>query len=244
MPYRRRMLVSFSQKTGGVSSSHSQRISRMRGCLASTKGGWAGSMGVLDGPEQGAAGVGAPGPGVAGPELGDEVQRRRVRAAVGGGDLDQDVVGGGLGVFHHDVEVAVAPRRRRCRRARTPAPPRPGGVLGDQLGIGVGGLGVAVEHALVGVGGGGVEVVVQLLHVLAVVALAVGQAEQALLQEGVLAVPQGDGEAPVQPVVAEAGDAVLAPAIGAAARVVVRENTPRRCLRGCNPPAPCPTGAR
>jgi hypothetical protein len=40
-----------------------------------------------------------------------------------------------------------------------------------------------------------VEVEVVLLDVLAVIALAVGEAEQALLEDRILAVPQGQGEA-------------------------------------------------
>jgi hypothetical protein len=41
----------------------------------------------------------------------------------------------------------------------------------------------------------GVEIVVELLHVLAVVAFAVRQAEQALLQDGIAPVPQRDRQA-------------------------------------------------
>ena len=66
-----------------------------------------------------------------------------------------------------------------------------------------------------------VEVEVVLLHVLAVVALAVGQAEQPLLEDRILAVPQRQREAEQLLVVADAGEAVLAPAVGARARLVV-----------------------
>ena len=71
-----------------------------------------------------------------------------------------------------------------------------------------------------------VEVEVVLLDVLAVVALAVGQAEEPLLEDRVLAVPQGQGEAEPLLVVGDAGDAVLAPAIGARAGLVVGEVVP------------------
>src|SRR4051794_30361774 len=73
---------------------------------------------------------------------------------------------------------------------------------------------------------GAVEVEVILLDVLPVVALAVGQAEQPLLEDGVFAVPQGQGEAEALLVVADAGQAVLAPAVSAAARLVVGEVVP------------------
>src|ERR1035437_9808594 len=74
----------------------------------------------------------------------------------------------------------------------------------------------------------GVKIVIQLLHVLAVVALGVRQAEKTLLQNRVPAVPQCEREAEVLFVVADAGDAVFAPAISPAARVVVRKILPRR----------------
>ena len=49
----------------------------------------------------------APRPGVAKPQRREQVERRRVWAAVVGGDQHQDVVGGRLGVLHDHVEVAV-----------------------------------------------------------------------------------------------------------------------------------------
>ena len=72
-----------------------------------------------------------------------------------------------------------------------------------------------------------VEVEVVLLDVLAVIALAVGEAEEPLLEDRVAAVPQREREAQaaarssLMP-----GDAVLTPAVGARARVIVREVVP------------------
>src|SRR5262249_42753249 len=87
-------------------------------------------------------------------------------------------------------------------------------------------LWVLVEHLEVGVGRSGIEVVVDLLHVLAVVALPVGQSEQPLLQDRIAAVPQGQGQAQALFVVADAGQAVLAPAVRAAAGMVMRKIIP------------------
>src|SRR5262249_20762287 len=53
-----------------------------------------------------------------------------------------------------------------------------------------------------------------------------GQAEQPLLEDRVAAVPQRQRQAQALLVVADAGDAVLAPAVGAAAGVVVGEVVP------------------
>src|SRR5262249_14000002 len=47
------------------------------------------------------------GPRPAEPERRQEVQRRRVRPAVDGADLDEDLAGRRLGILDDDVEVAV-----------------------------------------------------------------------------------------------------------------------------------------
>src|SRR5262249_31839339 len=80
----------------------------------------------------------------------------------------------------------------------------------------------------VGVRRGGVQVVVELLGILAVVSLVAGKAVEALLEDRVAAVPQGEREAQPPLAVAPAEEPVLAPAIDAAARVLVREVLPRR----------------
>src|SRR5207253_946746 len=72
----------------------------------------------------------------------------------------------------------------------------------------------------------GVEVVVHLFDVLAVVAFGVGQAEEAFLQDRVAAVPESQRQAQPLLAVADAGEAVLAPAVSPAAGLVVREVFP------------------
>src|SRR6185503_215883 len=96
-----------------------------------------------------------------------------------------------------------------------------------------------------------VEVIEQLLDVLAVVALAAGQPEQPLLEDPVFPVPHRDREAQPALPIADPEQAVLAPAIDAAACVIVREVVPARAplgivlahgaplpLRQIRPPAP------
>src|SRR5215208_5644369 len=75
-------------------------------------------------------------------------------------------------------------------------------------------------------GGRRVQIEVVLLHVLAVVAFGAGEAEEALLEDGVGLVPEGKGETEGALVVADAEQAVLAPAVGAGAGVVVGEGVP------------------
>ena len=96
----------------------------------------------------------------------------------------------------------------------------------DKVRVGELALRVLVEVLHVRVRGRAVEIEVVLLDVLAVVALAVGQAEQPLLQDGVALVPERQRKAQPLLVVAEATQAVLAPPIGARAGLVVREVVP------------------
>ena len=95
-----------------------------------------------------------------------------------------------------------------------------------QVAVGIGRLRVLVEIFHVRVGRRAIEVEVVLLHVLAVVALAVGQPEEPLLEDRILAVPQRQAEAEALLVVGDAGDAVFAPAVGAGAGVIVGEEVP------------------
>src|SRR5262249_13055012 len=92
-------------------------------------------------------------------------------------------------------------------------------------------LRVLVEHADVAVGRRRIEIVIQLLDVLAVIALPIREAVHALLEDRILPVPQRDREAERLLGIAEPADPVLAPAIGAAARVVVREVVPGLAIR-------------
>ena len=91
----------------------------------------------------------------------------------------------------------------------------------DERVVGKRRLRVLVEVLHVRVGRRGVEVEVVLLHVLAVIALDAGQPEEALLQDRIAAVPERQREAEPCVVVADAGDPVLAPAVGARAGVIV-----------------------
>ena len=77
-------------------------------------------------------------------------------------------------------------------------------------------------------GRGVVEKEVVFLHIFPVVALRVRQSEEPFLQDGVGLIPQGQGETELLLVVADAQQAVLAPAVGVRAGLVVREEIPGR----------------
>ena len=167
-----------------------------------------------------------PGPDVARPELRDEAQRRGIGTAVIYRQLHQDVVDAALGVFDLDVEITLVVEDRGIDQLELRFLRGPAAVLLDQRIVGKRALRISIKHPHVGMGRRTVDVVIQLLDVFAVIALGIGQPEQPLLQDRIALVPQRNAEAQVKMVVAKTADAVLAPAIGAAARVIVRQIIP------------------
>src|SRR6476646_1713419 len=72
-----------------------------------------------------------------------------------------------------------------------------------------------------------VQIKVIFLNVFAVIAFAVSQAEEPLLENRVLAVPQRQREAEMLFIIGNTGDAILAPAVGARAGLIVSKEIPR-----------------
>src|SRR5271154_3280495 len=99
-------------------------------------------------------------------------------------------------------------------------------VFGHELVVGKLRVRIFVEKLQGGTGGRGGQVVVILFDVLAVIAFPVGKAEEALFQDGIFFVPQRQRQANVLVAIAKSGDAVLSPAIGAGACMVMRKITP------------------
>src|SRR5262249_28482593 len=124
------------------------------------------------------------------------------------------------------IEIAVLVEDPRVQQLIFRADPAALPVGLYQIGIGIGGLRVFVEILHVGVGRRAIEVEVDLLHILAVIAFVVGEAEEPLLQDRVAPVPERECEAETLLAVGNAGDPVLAPAIGARARLVMAEVIP------------------
>src|SRR5271169_6891981 len=88
-----------------------------------------------------------------------------------------------------------------------------------------------VTPTVPGMAGHSVEIPPIFLHVLAVVSLRAGQPERALLQDRVTAVPQRQAQAQPLLHVAEPGQAVLTPPVGARPSVIVRQVIPRLAVR-------------
>jgi hypothetical protein len=169
-----------------------------------------------------------PGPGVAEPRRRQQVERRRLGTAVEGGHLHHQIFGVDLRVLDEDVEVAGLVEDAGVDELVLGRAAVATAILVDQVGVGKRRLRILVEHPHEAVGRRRVEIEVVLLDVLAVVALVAGQAEEALLQNRVAAVPQRQRETQLLVAIADAGNAVLVPAIGARARVLVRQVFPRR----------------
>src|SRR5207249_1535182 len=84
-------------------------------------------------------------------------------------------------------------------------------------------LRVFVERLRVGMRRRGVEVEILLFHILAVISLRIAQTKKALFQNRVATIPKRQRKTKSALAVAPAEQAIFAPAIRAATRVVVRE---------------------
>ena len=167
-----------------------------------------------------------PRPRVAEPQRGENMQGGRRGAAVADGDLDQHILGRRLRVFHEDIEVAVLIGYAGIEKLIFGFVPTAPAIGLHQIAVGECGLRILIQIFHVRMGRRRVEVEVVLLDILPVVALAVGEPEQTFFQDRILAVPQRRRKTQDLMVVAEAAEPVLAPMIGARARLIVREIVP------------------
>ena len=159
----------------------------------------------------------SPGPGVPVPERRKQDQRRLLGTAVGDGDPDQDVLDRLLRILHLNIEVSVFVKDSSVEQFVLGKIAATSGILRDKLGIGKLGLRVFVETFAVGMGRGRVEIVVELLDVLAVVALRTGETEEALLEDWILAIPEGETETESAEPVAQPHQTILTPPVDTAA---------------------------
>ena len=125
----------------------------------------------------------APRPRVAIPQVRQDVEGRGFRPAIDRRDATEDVLLSGFGVLDDDIEITA--RReglaQRVRQLELRFFAAPGAVLGDQLLVREGDLGVFVEHLHIGMGGRVIQVEIVFLHVLAVVALVAIESKEAAL---------------------------------------------------------------
>ncbi len=168
-----------------------------------------------------------PAPRVAVPDVRQHMYGRRVRPSVRDGDPEKDVLGRRLRPLDRDVEVARVLEDAGIDDLELGLEPAARRIAAQELLVRVRALRVLVEHSLVRTRWQRILEPVELLHVLAMVALGVREAEEPFLQDRVGTIPQCHRQAEHLLAVAEAADAVLSPPVCAAARMVVREVVPR-----------------
>ncbi|MGQ9914635.1 MAG: hypothetical protein ACUVQQ_09850 [Thermogutta sp.] len=117
------------------------------------------------------------------------MQRRILGTTVIGGDVHEDVLGISLGVLHEHIIVAIALKRIGIEEFKLRFVSAASGVGFDELTVGKRALRILVQHSQVGMAGRRIQVVVDFLHVLAVVPLGIRQSEEAFLEERVAAIP-------------------------------------------------------
>ena len=170
--------------------------------------------------------VHAPRPGIPEPQRRQQPQPRSLRAAVMHGDLDEHVLRTLLGVLHEYIKIPVVVEDPGIQQFVLHLLTRPPAVGVHQVAIGELPLRILVQVLHVGVRGSAVHVEVVLLHILAVVALAVGEPEQALFQDGIALVPQRHGKTKALLVVGDPSDSVFSPPVRPGAGVVMGEIVP------------------
>jgi hypothetical protein len=100
-----------------------------------------------------------------------------LRAAIGDRHADQNVAWRRFGIFDRDIEIPFFIKDARIEQFKFRMLAATPGVLLDELLVGVGSMGVLIQRATIAVRQSRILVVVELLHVLAVIAFGPSQAE-------------------------------------------------------------------
>src|SRR5581483_6214680 len=171
-------------------------------------------------------------PGVPEPQRRQQMQRRGIGAAIGHGDPDQHIVRRGLRVLRRHIEVAALVENAGIDQLILGIVAGAAAILGDQLVVRIRALGILVERAHVGVRRRVLEVVVALLHVLAMIALGPREAEESLFENRIMPIPERHREAQAALPVAGAEETGFTPAVGATPGVIVWDIVPDVAVRG------------
>ena len=153
------------------------------------------------------------------------------RAAIVRCDSDQDVFGGSLRIFDKHIEIAVIFKHAGIEQFEFPRFPAPGAILPHQPFIRISSVRIFIQVLHVGMRWRAVEIVVALLHILAVVAFIACESEQPFFKDRIAAVPKRQRKADLLMAVADARDAVFIPAIRPRPRMIVRQILPCRSAR-------------
>ena len=150
----------------------------------------------------------------------------RLRPAIAHADLDKHVLGTLLRILHEHVKVAVVVEDACVQKLVFEVASVALPASSQQIIVGKSGLGILVQILHVGMRWRAVQIEVILFDVLTVVAFAVGQTEEALLEDRVFAVPESQAETKQLMIIADACKPVLAPVIRARTRLVMAEVVP------------------
>ncbi|MFM9103075.1 MAG: hypothetical protein ACKOPS_17790, partial [Cyanobium sp.] len=145
-------------------------------------------------------------------------------------DADGNVFGAGLGVFNLHVVVVTAFKHPGIKQLILECPATASLVLIDKILVGIDLHRIFIEAAHVGMRRRAVEIKIIFLDVLAVITLIAREAEKALLEDRIPAVPQGQSKAELLADVADAENAIFPPAIGPGARLVMGKVFPGRAI--------------
>ena len=179
-----------------------------------------------EGTERGTVATQAPRPGVPVPERGQQLDERLVGPAVQNADPHEEVGRRSFRIFDDDVEVAIVVEHSRVDQFVLGIVPATCAVDIHQEVIRESALRILVQRAHVRMRRQVVGVEPIVLGVFTVIPVVSIQPERALLDHGVLAVPQRERETETLTFIRDAEQPVLVPAIGAAARVIVGEVAP------------------
>src|ERR1700684_2688428 len=153
------------------------------------------------------------------------MKRRRVRPAIESLHAYADIFRRFFRVLDKNIEVAIVIKDAGIEQLKLSAPAAPTALF-DQLFIGIFPLRIFVEHPHIAVRGSAVEMEPILLYVLAVIPFIAREPKHALLQNRIAPIPKRQCEHEKLIPVIDSRDAVLAPAISLAARMIVRQKIP------------------
>ena len=174
----------------------------------------------------------SPYPGVSVPERGEKMEFSRLGPTVADCDFNENITRTSLGILSKYIPVFPLVKNTRVFKLKFQLIETTTTVFFHQFCIGVLALWVFVESLHVRVRGGGVEIVVALLGVLAVIPLGACETKDPLLEDGVFLVPEGDRETQPALAITDAHESIFAPAIGSRASMIVCEIIPAVQGRG------------
>ena len=166
-------------------------------------------------------GITDPGPRISKPQLRKDMDRRVFRSAIADSNLEQNIFGCSLAILDEHIKVAVFVEGVCIDQLELGILFAPAPVFFDEPIVGEFPLRIFVKHLEIRMRRRCVEVVIKLLNVFAVISLTVRESEKPLFQNRILPIPEGQSQTEALMVVAQTGNAVFAPTIGTAARLVV-----------------------